>query len=127
MDVSQLKYAATHEWAALDGDVVTVGITQFAVDQLGDVVFLELPEIGATVEAGVSFADIESVKAVSELFAPVSGEVIDFNDVVVDDPAAIAEDPFGAGWLIKIRTADTSPLDKLLSKAEYDEQCVDEE
>ena len=127
MDISDLKFAATHEWARVEGDVITVGITQFAVDQLTDIVFLELPEVGTTLQAGESFGDIESVKAVSELYTPVDGEVIARNEAAIDDPTRIAADPYGEGWLIRIRATDTSALETLLTQEEYDAHCAAEE
>src|SRR5919109_4793533 len=100
MNPKSLRYATTHEWASLEGDVCTVGISQFAVDQLTDVVYVELPEVGDHVFAGESFGEIESVKAVSDLYAPVNGEVTEINEALLDDPAAISKDPYGKGWLI---------------------------
>jgi glycine cleavage system H protein len=103
-----LRYTDTHEYVRLDGDIATVGITAFAIDQLGDIVFLELPELGSTVSQGESFGSIESVKAVEDLKSPVSGEVIEANSTMVDAPEALANDPYVAGWLIKVRLSDTA-------------------
>lgn len=114
-----LKYSPSHEWARLEGDVATVGITKAAVDQLTDLVFVDLPSSGITVEAGSPFGEIESVKAVSELMAPLSGEVTEVNDAVSNDPTIISGDPYGTGWLIKIRISDPSEMDKLLDAAGY--------
>lgn len=114
-----LKYQDTHEYARVDGDTITVGITAFAVDQMGDVVFLELPEVGDDVSLGDNFGTIESVKAVEDLKAPVSGEVLEINEGLVESPESIAEDPHGSGWLIKVKAADVSDLDTAMSAADY--------
>lgn len=123
-----LKYLDTHEYVRLDGEIATIGITAFAIDQLGDIVFLELPEIGDEVEAGEGFGTIESVKAVEDLKAPLSGTVIERNDGLIDAPEAIAEDPYGEGWLIKIRIEDPdAEFDDILTAAEYKSQVEGEE
>lgn len=114
-----LKYAKTHEWARIEGETATVGITEHAAEELGDVVFVEMPEVGATFEAGESFGTVESVKAVSDLYAPVSGEVVEFNKELEDSPEKINEDAYGAGWIVKLKTSDSG--DELLSAAEYEE------
>lgn len=114
-----LKYLDSHEYIRLDGDVATIGITAFAVDQLGDVVFIELPEVGATLEKGDSFGTVESVKAVEDIYAPVSGEIIERNDAIVDAPETLGEDPYEQGWLLKVRLADASQLENTLSAREY--------
>ena len=111
-----LKYSVEHEWLANDG---TVGVTAFAVEQIGDIVFVELPAVGSTVEAGKAFGVIESVKAVSELFAPASGKVLAVNDVLVDAPETVAADCYGAGWLIKIEVTKPSDLTQLRDAAGY--------
>lgn len=111
-----LKYSVEHEWLANDG---TVGVTAFAVEQIGDIVFVELPAVGSTVEAGKAFGVIESVKAVSELFAPASGKVLAVNDVLVDAPETVAADCYGAGWLIKIEVTKPSDLTLLRDAAGY--------
>jgi glycine cleavage system H protein len=100
---SDLKYTAEHEWIAVDGDVATIGITAYAADKLGDVVYVDLPKAGATVASGKVVGEIESTKSVGELFAPVDGEVIESNDAVVADPTLVNSDPYGAGWMIKVR------------------------
>lgn len=112
------RYTKEHEWVAVDGDVATVGITTYAADQLGDVVYVDLPTVGATVAAGRVVGEIESTKSVGELFAPVDGEVVERNDAVVDDPSLVNRDPMGEAWLIKVRFTD---LPELLSEAEYRE------
>lgn len=114
-----LKYLDTHEYVRLDGEIATIGISAFAVDQLGDIVFLEVPDINDAIEKGGSFGTVESVKAVEELKAPVSGTVIERNDAIIDSPEQLAEDPYGEGWLVKVRVGDPSELDDALSAEEY--------
>src|ERR687885_2019779 len=114
-----LKYLDSHEYVRLDGEIATLGITAFAVDQLGDIVFLELPEIGDALEKGESFGSIESVKAVEDLNAPVSGTVIERNDAIVDSPEAIGDDPYGEGWLVKVRLDDPDEPIEAMSAEEY--------
>jgi glycine cleavage system H protein len=126
MDPKTLRYAATHEWAKLEGDVCTVGITKFAVDQLTDVIYLQLAEVGKTVTAGERFGEIESVKAVSDLYAPVSGEILRINDKLVKDPGSITEDPLGAGWLVQIKVAPGTTLGHLMSLEQYEKQIAAE-
>lgn len=116
---SDLKYADTHEYARLEGDVVTIGITEFAVRELGEIVFVELPEVGATVEKGGLFGTVESVKAVGELNAPVTGTVVERNAALDDDPEQLTDDPYGDGWLIKVRLSNPSELDTALSAEQY--------
>ncbi|GAA1849794.1 glycine cleavage system protein GcvH [Microbacterium koreense] len=122
-DLTELKYTAEHEWVAVTGEagdtvVVTVGITDYAAEKLGDVVFVELPGAGTTVEANAIVGEIESTKSVGELFAPLSGEVVEVNDAVVDDPSLVNADAFGDGWLIKL-AVDPSAVDALLDRAAY--------
>ena len=126
MDPKNLRYATTHEWASLEGDTCTVGITKFAVEQLTDVVYIELPDVGDHVFAGESFGEIESVKAVSDLYAPLNGEVVEINKEILDDPTAVAEDPFGKGWMIKIKPEPGQNLDKLMTLADYEKQIASE-
>lgn len=114
-----LKYSASHEWSQLDGDVLTVGITDFAQDQLGDVVFVELPEVGRAVTAGSAVAVVESVKTASDIYAPVSGEITEVNSVLTDAPETLNSAPYQDGWLFKLRVADMSELGKLLSAEDY--------
>ena len=111
-----LGYTAEHEWVAVDGDVATVGITAYAAEKLGDVVYVDLPKPGASIAGGAVIGEIESTKSVGELFAPVDGEVVESNQAVVDDPTLVNSDPFGAGWLIKVRFA---ALPELLSADDY--------
>jgi glycine cleavage system H protein len=115
-----LKYTKEHEWVRVDGDTGTIGITDYAQDQLGDIVFVELPAPGSKVTYMQKFGEIESVKAVSELFAPVSGEVIEGNDALNDNPQWVNDDPYGDGWMLKIRLSNTGEFDGLLSADEYD-------
>src|SRR5436305_3636600 len=115
MDPKNLRYATTHEWASLEGDTCTVGITKFAVEQLTDVVYIELPDVGDHVFKGDSFGEIESVKAVSDLYSPVNGEVIETNKKLENDPALIGSDPYGAGWMVKVRVEGDTTLDHLLT------------
>jgi glycine cleavage system H protein len=114
-----LKYLDTHEYVRLDGEIATLGITAFAVDQLGDIVFLELPEIGDALEKGETFGSIESVKAVEDMYAPLSGTVIERNDAMIQSPELISEDPYGEGWLLKLRINDADDLQDALSAAQY--------
>jgi len=114
-----LKYLDSHEYVRLDGEIATIGISAFAVDQLGDIVFLELPDVNDALEKGESFGNVESVKAVEELKAPVNGTVIERNDAIVEAPEELAEDPYGEGWLIKVRIDDAEDLEDALSSSEY--------
>jgi glycine cleavage system H protein len=114
-----LKYADTHEYVRLDGEIATVGVSAFAVEQLGDIVFLELPDVNDAIEKGESFGTIESVKAVEDLKAPISGTVVECNDAVVESPEQLADDPYGEGWLIKVRIDEISDLDDSLTAEEY--------
>ncbi len=120
------KYLDTHEYVRLDGDIATIGITAFAVDQLGDIVFLELPEIGDALSKGESFGSIESVKAVEDLNAPVTGTVIERNETMIESPEQVAEDPYGEGWFLKVRINDASEMDEALSADEYRSQVEGE-
>ncbi|MBY0586506.1 glycine cleavage system protein GcvH [bacterium] len=123
MNLDSLKYAATHEWIDAQGDAGTVGITRFAVDQLTDLVFVELPAVGKKLSAGAPFGVVESVKAVSDIYAPVAGEVIAINDAVVREPALLSEDPYEKGWLIKLRLDNASDVGRLMSKGDYEASC----
>jgi glycine cleavage system H protein len=115
-----LKYHKEHTWAKVEGDTATVGITYYAQDQLGEIVFLELPAVGTAVEAGKPFAEIESVKSVSDVYSPVNGEIIETNQEVVEAPEIINEDCYGAGWMIKVKLGDPSGVDDLLDAAAYE-------
>ena len=121
---SELKYASSHEWARLEEDgTVTVGITHHAQDSLGDVVFVELPEVGAAYGAGEEAAVVESVKAASDIYAPVSGEVVAVNDALEESPETVNEYPYSDGWFFRLKPSDVSELDNLLSNDDYDAQC----
>lgn len=113
---SDLQYTAEHEWVRVEGDVVTVGITQYAADALGDVVYVDLPAVGASLTSGAVVGEVESTKSVGELFAPVEGEVVEANTAVVDAPETINADPYGDGWLVKVRVSSTP---QLMSADEY--------
>jgi glycine cleavage system H protein len=114
-----LKYHPEHDWARIEGDTATFGITWFAQDQLGEVVFVDPPEVGAPVTANEGYAEVESVKAVSEVFAPLSGEVIEVNAGLSDAPELINDDPYGQGWLVKVKLSDTAEVDELLDVGAY--------
>ena len=117
--MSALRFTKDHEWVRQDGDIAVVGITDYAQEQLGDVVYVELPEIGRQVEQGGEAAVVESAKAASEVYAPVSGEVVAVNDAVVEDPAKVNADAMGEGWFFKLRRVDPHELDDLMDEAEY--------
>ena len=114
-----LKYHPEHDWARIDGESATFGITWFAQDQLGEVVFVELPEVGASVTAGQSYAEVESVKAVSDVIAPLTGEVTEVNDALSDSPESINDDPYEGGWIAKVKLGDTSQVESLLEVDAY--------
>ena len=114
-----LKYHPEHDWAKVEGDTATFGITWFAQDQLGEVVFVELPEVGATVAANSSYAEIESVKAVSDVVAPLSGEIVEVNEGLGDSPEAINDDPYEGGWIAKVKLSDPSEVESLLDVDAY--------
>lgn len=122
-----LKYLDSHEYVRLDGEIATIGLSAFAIDQLGDIVFLELPEVGDALEKGSSFGSIESVKAAEDLYPPISGTVVDRNEVMIESPEQIAEDPYGEGWLLKVRINDPDELEEAMSAAEYREMIEGEE
>ena len=121
-----LKYTKEHEWLAAHGNVGTVGITHYAQSELGDIVYVELPAVGSPVVAGEEFGTVESVKAVSEIFAPASGEVLEVNGALGSSPEVINKDPYGDGWLLKIKLADPKELDSLMSAAEYRKHIEEE-
>ena len=116
------RYTTEHEWIKAEGDHYIVGITAFAQDQLGDIVYVELPKVGDRVEAGNAFGVIESVKTASDLYAPVSGEVVEVNGDLVAQPQAVNDDPYSSGWMIKIKVEDPAQVDQLLTSAQYSEQ-----
>ena len=116
---AELKYTKDHEWVAVDGDVLTVGITDFAQGELGDIVYVDVDTLDETLEAEEVFGSVEAVKTVSDLFLPVAGEVIEFNEELEDNPELVNSDPYGAGWMIKIKVEDTSSIDTLLDAEGY--------
>jgi len=118
------RYLASHEWALETGDGVRIGITDFAQDELGDVVFVELPQVGDTVTHGAELGVIESIKAVSDLYAPVSGEVVGVNEALFNAPELVNDDPFGEGWMLEVESTDESELETLLSAEDYSEQIA---
>jgi glycine cleavage system H protein len=117
--MSEIKFSEDHEWILVEGDIGTIGITGYAQEQLGDVVFVELPEAGKTLAKGDEAAVVESVKAASEIYAPVSGEVAEANDALAEDPAKVNSDPQGEGWFFRMKVADPSELDGLMDEAAY--------
>lgn len=124
---SELKYASSHEWARLEDDgTVTIGITDHAQEALGDVVFVELPEVGVVLTAGDDAGVVESVKAASDIYAPIGGEVIEINEALGDEPETVNSDPYSEGWFYKLRPADASELDGMLSSEGYQQQCADD-
>ena len=117
---AELRYTKDHEWVRVDGDEAVVGITQYAADQLGDIVFVELPDTGRTLDQHATFGVVESVKAVSDLFAPVAGEVIETNDALAHGPELVNSDPYGEGWMVRIKMTDPAEVDDLLDGDAYD-------
>jgi glycine cleavage system H protein len=115
-----LRYTKDHEWIRVEGDEALVGITQYAADQLGDIVFVELPDVGRSLDAHATFGVVESVKAVSDLFAPVGGEVVGTNDALTGKPELVNDDPYGEGWMLRVKLADVAQADGLLDAAAYE-------
>ena len=120
---AELKYAKTDEWFSVDGNVVTIGITDYAQDQLNDIVYVEFKDPGDSIAAGDSFGEVESVKAASEMYSAVGGEIVEVNAALEDSPEVVNADPFGAGWMVKIRADDLSALDAMMDAASYDAYC----
>jgi len=118
-----LKYSKTHEWVRMENDIAVIGITDHAQSELGDVVFLSLPEVGRILKYDEPFGEVESVKAVSELYSPLSGEVVEVNTAIIDSTEVVNEDPYERGWLIKVRISDPSELDKLMDADAYAKHC----
>jgi glycine cleavage system H protein len=118
--MSEVKYSKEHEWIKLDGDVATIGITQHATEMLGDIVFVELPEIGSSVEKDGNAGVVESTKAASDVYTPVSGEVVENNQAIIDDPGKVNSDPENEAWFFKLKIKDKAELDSLMNKDEYD-------
>ncbi|MFH4964615.1 glycine cleavage system protein GcvH [Gaetbulibacter sp. M235] len=116
---SELKYTKDHEWVSIEGDIATVGITHFAQGELGDIVYVEVETVDETLEAEEIFGTVEAVKTVSDLFLPMSGEIIEFNKVLEDEPEKVNSDPYGDGWMIKLKCSDISQFDDLLSAEDY--------
>lgn len=122
----ELKYDREHEWVRVEGELAVIGISHFAQDQLGEVVYVDLPSAGDTLSAGDAFGEVESVKSVSELFSPVSGEIVDVNAALSDAPETVNEDPYGDGWMIKVRMSDAAEVDNLMSADEYEAFITEE-
>ncbi len=121
-----LKYMKTHEWVRIEGDMATIGITDYAQHQLGDIVYVELPEIGRTLEKESSAGEIESVKAVGEILMPLSGEIVEINAIIIESPESINSSPYGTGWMMKIKVSNSSEINELLSVEDY-KKIVEEE
>lgn len=117
---AELKYTKDHEWVRLEGDVATIGITDFAQGELGDIVYVDIDTVGEELSQEEVFGSVEAVKTVSDLFMPLSGEVVEFNEALEDQPELVNSDPYGEGWMIKVRVADSSELESLLSAADYE-------
>ena len=126
MDLSSLKFSKTHEWVKVDGTVATIGISDFAVKALTDLVYIDLPHVGRTLRANETFGVVESVKAASDLYSPVSGKVVAVNDKLANDLSKLSDDAFGAGWLIKVELANPAELSSMLDLGEYTDQCARE-
>ncbi len=118
---SDLRYTSDHEWVRIEGDVATIGITDYAQDALGDVVFVQLPSAGSTVKATASISEVESTKSVSDIYAPLSGEVIEVNEALEADPSVLNSDAYGKGWIFKVRISDPSEISTLLSASDYED------
>ena len=118
---TELKYTNDHEWARIDGNIATIGITDYAQGELGDIVYVELPEVGEELEKGAAFGTIEAVKAVADLFSPLSGTVTEINEALEDASETINQEPYGAGWMLKIELADPSELDDMMDAAAYEQ------
>jgi glycine cleavage system H protein len=126
MDPQSLRFTPTHEWVYLQDNVATVGISKFAVEQLSDLTLIELPAVGTRLAAGKSFGEVESVKSVSDLYAPLAGEVIEVNSEVTSNVQLLSDDPYGAGWLIKVRVDDPSAVSQLMHHAAYEKKVAEE-
>jgi glycine cleavage system H protein len=116
----ELKYSKEHEWVRMEGNIAQIGVTVFAQDSLGDVVFIDLPDVGTEVRQFEKFGEIESVKAVSDLFSPIAGTIVDANSAAIDNPESVNTDPYGSGWLIKVEISDPSQLDELMDAETYE-------
>jgi len=124
---TELKYSRDHEWVRIEGNIAVVGITDFAQAQLGDVVFVEVPELGAAVTIGSGFSVVESVKAVSDIYAPVSGKVLKINEALADTPEVVNTDPYGAGWIAAIEVTDSASFNELLDSSDYEKLVAEED
>ena len=124
---NDLKYMKTHEWARIEGDTATIGITDYAQHQLGDIVYVELPEVGRTLEKGSSTGEIESVKAVGEVLVPLSGEIVEVNTILAESPELINSSPYGTGWILKVKISNSNEINELLSIEDYIKIVEDEE
>lgn len=124
---AELKYSRDHEWVKVEGNRATIGITDYAQSQLGDVVFVEVPEVDTEITVGTGFSVVESVKAVSDIYAPVGGKIIEVNDALTDAPEIMNEDPYGEGWLAVVELTDLAKLDQLLSSTEYEKLIMEED
>lgn len=127
MNPKNLKYHREHDWVRIDGDAGVFGVTDYAQETLGDIVFIELPEVGADVAAGMAYAEVESVKAVSDVYAPMSGTVVEINEEVIDAPETVNQSPYDDGWLIKVKLSEPAEADDLMSADEYEEFLATEE
>ncbi|GAB4242004.1 MAG: glycine cleavage system protein GcvH [Thermoleophilia bacterium] len=127
MNPKNLKYHKEHDWVRIEGDTAVLGITDYAQDQLGDIVYVELPEVGTEVTAGSSYAEVESVKAVSDVYAPVTGTITEVNEEVVDAPEIINESPYENGWLVKVKMSEPGEADDLMTAEEYEQLLAEEE
>jgi len=127
MDLASLKYAKSHEWVAVDGEIATIGITDFAVKALTDLVYVDLPAVGGQLGVGDNCGEVESVKAVSDLYAPVSGEIVEVNEELSDNLDLLSDDAFGVGWILRIKMASPADLDNLLDRATYEQICQNED
>jgi glycine cleavage system H protein len=126
MDPRSLKYARTHEWVHVEGDLATIGISDFAVKELTDLVYIDLPSVGSTVSTGDNLGEVESVKAVSDLYAPIGGEIVEVNEQLPDNLQLLSDEPYDAGWIVKIRMSDPAALEDLLDQPAYLQHCADE-
>jgi glycine cleavage system H protein len=127
MDITKLRFTPTHEWVEVQGEVATVGISKFAVEQLTDLIMIELPAVGTRLAAGKTFGEVESVKAVSDLYAPISGEVVAVNDEVANNVQILADDPYEKGWLIKIKVAQPAEIAQLLDLKSYELRVAEDD
>jgi glycine cleavage system H protein len=126
MDPQTLRYSKTHEWVHQDGDICIIGLTKYAVEQLTDIIFIDLPDVGDPVISGDSFGEVESVKAVNDIYSPVSGDITEVNKKLESEPGLISADPYGKGWLIKVRISRSQTLDHLMTPEQYAEQIKTE-